>query len=338
MSAKREVFSPPKRKLGDPSLRPRRASRTQKIEIQFPTGDAIYGSNLICAGKSDIYNKHIDQRLWVECGHCWICARNIAARKAGRMMMEYALAQQSDTPVQFACLTLDPEKHSDRKYLYADVQNFMKRIRRIHPETRYAVKPEIGEINPDHYHLHFLLYGGWLGARPDAKVWEMATKLWPYGISEASPASPKAIRYVSHYTSRQKMFHTAKESDDEAMRAILQVCRIRWSQRPALGHEYLDRYARMLPDIAPPGYVPYSVPVGDMQYPVSKDDHRRMRRIVREMGGAAPPEVTRKQMQKAYDDYANLKAIGYLDYIAAEHDEYQRQGMKRRDGSPRHKL
>ncbi|AXH76440.1 MAG: replication initiator protein [Microviridae sp.] len=180
----------------------------------------------------------------VPCHLCWQCRADRVRNWTGKCIAE----SQTSAAVDFVTLTYcdstskaakwikDPVAPGYAKHLvYADVQKYLKRIRKAGHKVRYVCAGEYGD-QKGRAHWHIILF--WQDARPARRELygnEWQDEFWHHGHVNYQPFCEAAAKYVCKY-----LLDWADEKD------IHRKTIFRFSARPGIGFNWLcDKWIQM---------------------------------------------------------------------------------------------
>lgn len=197
-----------------------------------------------------------DITMTVSCRKCMGCRLDQARDWAVRMYHEAQLHEENS----FVTLTYnDANLPRYGSLQYADVQKFLKRLRKQGSNFRYYCAPEYGDgTGRPHYHL--CLFGEaftedryqW-NKRGERWYYRSPTleKAWPYGFCDLSDFSYGAAQYVSKYVTKKRTGDQAIERyskiDPETGELVhIEHEQARMSLNPAIGFNWFAKYYKEL--------------------------------------------------------------------------------------------
>jgi len=207
-----------------------------------------------------LFSKHqnvdLTQPLKIPCSKCEACTLNRAGETAKRAYHEY---KSQKSIGMFLTLTYT-DNFGDMPicghFFEKDVQDFIKRLRKISPYIRTLGVAEYGETKKRaHYHILILGY-----EFPDKKIEretdsthtgnkykiyssKTLTKLWNKGITEFGTVTEQSCSYVARYLYKKNKKEYYGEpcshcKNPKPLKSKI-ICR---SRRPGLGATYCDKF------------------------------------------------------------------------------------------------
>lgn len=169
----------------------------------------------------------------VPCGTCWQCRGQRLRDFFGRSIAE---ATTSDH-VYAVTLTYDGDATDQQigDFVYADIQNYMKALRRDGIKVRYIVAGEAGKKhNRTHWHAILFIQGDPLEVERNKRINDAH---WPHGFSFYQRGNAASVLYCLKYITKDysKQKHIAGEVFGRSM--------FKMSLKPAIGQEYLNQLA-----------------------------------------------------------------------------------------------
>lgn len=158
----------------------------------------------------------------VACRNCELCIRNRVDDYVGRAMAE----SQAWKHTHSVTLTYSEDDARSAVLYYPDVQNMLKKLRKVAP-VRFMAAGEYGSLN-GRAHWHVILFSDHQFF--DRLDWRFDWEYWPHGLSYAQRPDFGGLRYALKYA--------VKDQHDKASSRCFQ-----FSKKPILGHDFVRRMA-----------------------------------------------------------------------------------------------
>lgn len=170
----------------------------------------------------------------VACRYCDLCRSNRLNDLIGRCIAEQCTASKTLA----VTLTYAGDTASSAVLRYADVQLFLKRLRKDGYSVRYICAGEYGDKKGRaHWHIILFFYGRSPSVEMERRVdWSF----WPHGFSYFQNPDYKGFRYVMKYALKQE----------------LSVKALSMSKKPPLGYDFFIRLAHDIVERALPVHSP----------------------------------------------------------------------------------